>query len=162
MIKKSTHLAQLTFGGSSETVLVRDVQWDHLGKEIIHLDFARVGAEEEIHTTVPLELHGVAPGVGEGGVLTQVIHSIAVACRANAIPDHIRVEVSDLRLGQGLHARDLKLPQGLTVSADPDLLIVHVVSPATEVEEAPVEGTSTQPELIGRKPEDKEGEEKPK
>ena len=88
MIKKSTHLAQLTFGDASETVLVRDVQWDHLGKEIIHLDFARVSADEAIHTTVPLELHGTAPGVGEGGVLTQVIHSIAVTCRANAIPDH--------------------------------------------------------------------------
>src|SRR3954466_11937597 len=43
MIKKSTHLAQLQIGGgATEMVLVRDIQWDHLGKEIIHLDFARV------------------------------------------------------------------------------------------------------------------------
>src|SRR3954453_19052867 len=42
MIKRSTHLAELNLGGSPETVLVRDVQWDHLGKDIIHLDFARV------------------------------------------------------------------------------------------------------------------------
>lgn len=163
MIKRSTHLAQLSLGGgSNETVLVRDVQWDHLGKEIIHLDFARVSADEAIHTTVPLELHGTAPGVGEGGVLTQVIHSIAVTCRANAIPDQIRLEVGDLHLGQGLHARDLKLPEGLTVSVDPELLLVHVVNPTAEADAAPVEGTSTQPELIGRKAEDKDGDEKGK
>ena len=61
---------------TSEMVLVRDVQWDHLGKEIIHLDFARVSADESIETEVRLELHGTAPGVGEGGVLEQLVHSV--------------------------------------------------------------------------------------
>src|SRR4051794_7821063 len=46
MIKRSTHLAQVKIGdAATEMVLVRDVQWDHLGKEIIHLDFARVSAD---------------------------------------------------------------------------------------------------------------------
>src|SRR4051812_12929304 len=50
MVKRATHLAQLKIGDQTEMVLVRDVQWDHLGKEIIHLDFARVSADESIAT----------------------------------------------------------------------------------------------------------------
>ena len=67
MIKKSTHLAELSFGGTTETVLVRDVQWDHLGKEIIHLDFARVSADESIETEVRLDVRGTAAGDRRGG-----------------------------------------------------------------------------------------------
>src|SRR5918997_5995639 len=134
MVRKSTHLAELSLGETSETVLVRDVQWDHLGKEIIHLDFARVNLEESIETEVRLELRGEAPGVGEGGVLDQVVHSVAVTCRANAIPDSIRIDVSGLHLGDAIHVRELVVPEGVTLSADTDQLIVHVVSRAAEAE----------------------------
>lgn len=159
MIKKRTHLAQLQIGGASEMVLVRDIQWDYLGKEIIHLDFARVSADESIETEVRLVLHGVAPGVAEGGVLEQPIHAVEVTCRANAIPDSIRVEIGDLHLGKAIHVRELTLPEGVKISADGDLVVVHVVN-RTAIEEAAAEGTTSEPELIGRKAEDKDKEEK--
>ena len=159
MIKKSIHLAELDLGGSTETVLVRDVQWDHLGKEIIHVDFARVNVEESIETEVRLDVRGVAPGVGEGGVLEQPIHTVSVTCRADAIPDAIRIDVSGLHLGQSVHVRELTVPPGVTINADPDLLVVHVVARAAPAEPAAgAEGESvTQPEVI--KPERKEKEE---
>jgi large subunit ribosomal protein L25 len=159
MIKKSTHLAEISLGGATETVLVRDVQWDHLGKEIIHLDFARVSAEESIETEVRLDVRGLAAGVAEGGVLEQPVHTVSVTCRAGAIPDAIRIDVSGLRVGQAVHVRELSLPPGVTVNADPELLLVHVVSRAATVEPTPAaEGeTPTQPEVI--KPERKEKEE---
>ncbi len=155
MIKKSTHLAQLKIGdGATEMVLVRDVQWDHLGKEIIHLDFARVSAEEAIHTEIKLELHGTAPGVAEGGVLDFVVHTLLVRCRANAIPDTIRVVIDDLHLNGVIHVKDLKLPEGVETDADPELTLVHVTTPRTNVE--PDAEVTAQPEVIGRKAEDKE------
>jgi large subunit ribosomal protein L25 len=159
MIKKSTHLAELSVNGATETVIVRDIQWDHLGKEIIHLDFARVNAEESIETEVRLEVKGVAPGQSEGGVLEQPVHSVSVTCRANAIPDSIRVDVSNLRLGQAIHVRDLVLPDGVTVNDDPELTVVHVVSRTAQAEPtAAGEGENlTQPEVI--KPERREKEE---
>ncbi len=161
MIKKSTHLAQLQIGGgASEMVLVRDIQWDHLGKEIIHLDFARVSADETITTEVKLELHGTAPGVSEGGVLDLIIHSLEVQCRATSIPDVIRVEVGDLHLDQAIHVKDLKLPEGVTTEVDPDLTIAHVTTPRTSTTDAAAEGaTSVEPEVIGRKVEDKDKKE---
>jgi large subunit ribosomal protein L25 len=159
MVKHSTHLAELNYDGSSETVLVRDVQWDHLGKEIIHLDFARVSAEESIETEVRLEIRGVAPGVAEGGVLEQTVHHVEVTCRANAIPDSIRIDVSNLHLNGSIHVSDLVLPEGVVVNADPEQLLIHVVTRAAAPEPvAAAEGeTPAQPEVI--KPERKEKEE---
>jgi large subunit ribosomal protein L25 len=159
MIKKSTHLAELCYGETSQTVLVRDVQWDHLGKEIVHLDFARVSADESIETTVRLEIRGVAPGTAGGGTLEVVNHELRVTCRASAIPDSIKVDVSHLGVDQGIHVKDLKLPPDVTVDADPELLLVHVVTRAPEAVEAPVveAESATQPEVI--KPERKEKEE---
>jgi large subunit ribosomal protein L25 len=158
MIKKSTHLAELSLDGATEIALVRDVQWDHLGKEIIHLDFARVSADESIETEVRLEVRGTAAGVAEGGLLEILVHELQVTCRANAIPESIRVDVSQLGLNQEIHVKDLTLPEGVTVEADPELLLIHVVTRAPEATEEAVaaEGT-TQPEVI--KPERKEKEE---
>lgn len=153
MIKNGSHLAQLQVDGQSEMALVREVQWDHLGKEIIHLDFARVSADETIHTTVPIEVRGTAPGLGEGGALEVAVHELSVQCRANAIPGSIRVDVGGLHLNQGIHVRELKLPEGVTVDADPDLLLLHVVLRATLAEEAAPAEAAGQPEVISRKPE---------
>ncbi|HEV3121856.1 MAG TPA: 50S ribosomal protein L25 [Isosphaeraceae bacterium] len=161
IIKRSTHLAQLQIDGQTEMVLVREVQWDHLGKEIIHFDFSRVSAEESIEIEVRLELRGTAPGTLGGGILEQLIHKLTLTCLANAIPDSIRADVSHLELNQAIHVRDLTLPPGVKVDADPDQLLVHVVPPrvaAPEPAAVEAEATSAEPELIGRKPEDKEKE----
>jgi large subunit ribosomal protein L25 len=157
MVKSPGHLAELDVDGTTETVLIREVQWDHLGKEILHLDFARVSAEEVVETEVPIELRGHPAGTAAGGVLEHVIHSLSINCRAAAIPDSIKVDISELQLDQGIYVRDLKLPPDVTVDADPDLLIVHVVSRAVAPEptEALAE-TPAQPEVI--KPERKEKE----
>lgn len=157
MIKKSSHLAKLNINGATEMVLVRDVQWDHLGKEIIHLDFARVSADETVTTEVKLELHGTAPGVSEGGVLDFLVHTLEVTCLATSIPDSIRVEIGDLHLDKAIHVKDLVLPKGVTTEVDPDLTLVHVTTPRANVEPTPGEG-GTEPEVIGRKAEDKKEE----
>jgi large subunit ribosomal protein L25 len=139
MIKKAHHLAELKLGGQTEMALVREIQWDHLGKEIIHLDFFRVSAGEKVTTTVPLALHGTAPGLSEGGLVEQPRHEIAITADATAIPDAIRIEMGDLHLNQAVHVRDLKLPEGVSVDEDPDLVLVHIVSKTAAASTAPTE-----------------------
>ncbi len=156
MVKAASHLAQLKIGDTTEMVLVRDVQWDYLGKEIIHLDFARVSADERVTTEVPLALHGTAPGLSEGGMIDQPVHGITIECLATSIPDAIRVEIGELHLNQAVHARDLVLPEGVRVVADPDLVLVHIVSKTAAAAPEAAEGAPTEPEVIGRKPEQKE------
>ncbi len=161
MIKTPGHLAELDLDGTTETVLIRDVQWDHLGKEILHLDFARVNAEEIIETEVNLDIRGHAAGIANGGIVEQVVHSLRIKCPAGAIPDSIKVDISDLQVDQGIHVGELKLPANVTVvDAEPDLLLVHVVTRAAEPEPAEgADGSTTQPEVIKpeRKEKDKEG-----
>jgi large subunit ribosomal protein L25 len=157
MVKSPGHLAELDLGGTTETVLIRDVQWDHLGKEILHMDFARVSAEEVVETEVTLDIRGHAAGLAAGGVVEQLVHSLGIRCRAGAIPDSIKVDISDLQVDQGIHVRDLKLPPDVTVDADPELLLVHVVTRAAAPEPTEAAAESpTQPEVI--KPERREKE----
>lgn len=153
MIKKAHHLAELKLGGQTEMALVREIQWDHLGKEIIHLDFFRVSAGEKVTTTVPLALHGTAPGLSEGGLVEQPRHEISITADATAIPDAIRVEIGELHLNQAVHVRDLKLPEGVSAEDDPDLVLVHIVSKAAAAPAA--EGVPTEAEQAeaGEQPE---------
>jgi large subunit ribosomal protein L25 len=160
MLKTPGHLAELDVHGTSETVLIRDVQWDHLGKEVLHLDFARVSAEEIIETEVKLEIKGVPAGLAAGGVLEVLVHTLPIKCPAGAIPQSLKADVSALQVGEGIHVRDLVLPPDVTVDQDADLLLAHVVVRAVEEEVKPetaeAEAAAAQPEVI--KPERKEKE----
>ena len=157
LIKSPGHLADLEIGATTETVLIRDVQWDHLGKEVLHVDFSRVSAEEMIETEVALEIRGVPVGAAEGGSLEVLVRSLSVNCKAGSIPESIKVEVGQLKVDEGIHVSDLVLPPDVTVNADAELLLMHVVTRAPEAEPvaAAPDGT-TQPEVI--KPERKEKE----
>ena len=162
MLKTPGHLADLDVNGTSETVLIRDVQWDHLGKEVLHLDFARVSAEEIIDTEVTFEIRGTPAGLAAGGVLEHLVRTLRIRCRAGAIPESLKADVSHLQIGEGIHVRDLVLPPDVTVDHDPDMLLAHVVvravqeEPKPEAATAEAEAAVAQPEVI--KPERKEKE----
>jgi large subunit ribosomal protein L25 len=159
VIRHKARVVDLESGGSeTQKALIREIQWDHLGKDVLHVDFERVSAHERIHVSVPIELRGIAPGVTGGGVLDQPMHTLPIECPAISVPESIRVNVGELQLGAAIHVRDLSLPEGVTTSADPDALVVHVTLKQIEAEPvvAPAPGAA-EPEVIGRKVE--EGEE---
>ena len=139
--------------GKVEKALIRDLQWDPLGHDILHVDFARVAADERITVDVRLELKGTAPGVTAGGNLDQPLHNLEVECLAIAIPESIRVNVSELQIDSVLKVRDLVLPPGVTTKIDPDTVVVIVHPPIVEEEAAPAaaEAEQAEPEVIGRK-----------
>src|SRR5947209_12452534 len=89
-LNKGTHLFDLGLDGKRETVLVKEVQYDHLGIEILHVDFARVDLNERVTVTVPLELKGTPKGEAEGGVLQQNISDLEIECVVTEIPDALR------------------------------------------------------------------------
>src|SRR5689334_19768746 len=117
-LKRGAHVFDLAVDGKSEKVLVKEVQYDHLGIEVIHVDFARVSLDEKVEITVPLELKGTPKGEAEGGVLTQVISDLELECLVTDIPDIIRHNVSELGLNDVVHISDLKLPPGVRCLQD--------------------------------------------
>jgi large subunit ribosomal protein L25 len=149
---RGAHLFELSLDGKGETVLVKDVQYDHLGTEVIHVDFTRVDLHERVKVTVPLELKGTPKGEADGGVLTQVIARLEVECVVTEIPELIRHNVAEMALDEVLHIKDIKLPEGVNCLQDGELIVATVREvlevAAPEVVEA---ATSAEPEVIGRK-----------
>ncbi len=155
-LDKGAHVFDIAMGGKSEKVLVKEVQYDHLGQELLHVDFARVSLDERVEVTVPLELKGEPKGEAEGGVLQQIVSELEIECLVTDIPDAIRHNVSEMALGDVLHIKDLKLPAGAKALQDEDLIVATVKEIAEEEPAEAAEG-SAEPEVIGRKAE--EGEE---
>ncbi len=156
-LRHGAHLFDLSLDGKSEKVLVKEVQFDHLGMEVIHVDFARVSLDEKVKVTIPVELKGTPKGEAEGGVLQQIINELEVECLVTEIPDAIRFNVSEMALDDVLHIKDLKLPTGVKALQDEDLIVATVKEIKEEVATAATEEGAAEPELIGRKP--AEGEE---
>src|SRR5688572_18573790 len=94
------HVFALQLDGKSENVLVKEVQYDHLGIEVLHVDFARVSLDEKVEVTVPLELKGTPKGEADGGVLQQIIAELEVECLVTDIPDRIIHNVSEMEIGR--------------------------------------------------------------
>ncbi len=162
VIRHGVRVVDLQAGGKEEKALIKDVQWDHLGKELLHVDFARVAADERVVVTVHFEIRGTAPGVNAGGVFDQPMHALSVECLAISIPESIRVNVGELQIGGMIHVRDLVLPPGVMAMSDPDAIVVQISAPVAEAEAAPVAAEAAaqaEPEVIGRqKTEEEEGE----
>jgi large subunit ribosomal protein L25 len=152
-VRHGARVVDLEADGKEGKALIREVQYDHLGKDMLHVDFARVAADERIVLSVPFELKGIAPGVSAGGALDQPIHSISVECLAISVPDSIRVNIQMLQVGDVIHVRELVLPPELKALADPDAVVVQVIAPvvAPEAPVAPAEAAEqAEPEVIGR------------
>jgi large subunit ribosomal protein L25 len=159
-IRHGARVVDLRFDGNLEKALIKDIQWDHLGHDILHVDFERVGADERITVTVPIELRGIAAGASAGGLLDQPLHTLLVECPAISVPNSIRVNISELQVGAAIHVRDLHLPEGVKAMTDPDAIVVHMTAPVAEPEAAPAPAAeSAEPEVIGRqKAAEEEGE----
>lgn len=154
-IRHGVRLVDVKQGEKLEKALIRDVQWDPLGHDILHVDFARVSMDERIEVEVRVELRGTAPGVTGGGVLNQPLHNLKIECLAISIPETIRVNIGELQLNQALHVREVTMPEGVKVLNDPEAIIVQCVPKIVE-EVAPAATAAAptaeqaEPELIGR------------
>lgn len=144
-------------GAVNESAFLKELQWGPLGMVVLHVDMTRVSAHEKVEVTVPVELRGEAPGAKEGGIVEHVVHEVEILCPARSLPEKLSLKINGLHLDDALHASDLSLPEGASLITAAETLIVHCVLPAAEEEAVP--GEAAEPELIGRKAEDEEGDE---
>jgi large subunit ribosomal protein L25 len=163
-IRQGVRIFDVTVNGAMQKALLREVQWDPLGHDVLHADFYRVRADETITLEVRVELRGTAPGVTAGGVLVQPIHSLSVECLVVAIPESIRVNLGELQLNEAIHVRELKLPEGVKVKNDPDAIVVQVAQKIIEEVAAPIAPVAegAEPEVIGQKEKEAAEEEEKK
>lgn len=149
----------IDFSGKKETLLVKDLQYDHLGRNIIHADLMRVNLSETVKVTVPLEQKGTSRGSHEGGIIDELLDHIEIECRVSEIPETIHVSVKDLGIGDVILAKDIELPEHAKLVTDPEARIYqcHIVSQTKTTEEIEEEMPAG-PEVITERAEDSESE----
>lgn len=142
---KSLGIIELDIEGETLKSIIKEVQWDTLTDQPIHLDFQQVSDDQLVTVPVPIKLTGIPQGVSiEGGILDHITHELEVTVRAADIPSEISFDVSELNLGDRLHLSYVDLPEGLTVALAFDPVLAAVIAPKAllvKEEEEEEEGT---------------------
>lgn len=150
---KTRLISLSTDGDEPTTVLVKDFQRHPIKGALLHIDFYRVAMTERLRVDAPIRLIGEAPGVKlRSGTLLQQLSTLSVESLPADLPESIEVDISGLEeLDTAVLVRDLQAPPGVTILADPDEMIVRLLSPKVEevVEEAPEAAEEAAPTAEG-------------
>ncbi len=159
-IAAASTLIDLSVDGTPCKTLIREIQRTAVRREISHIDFYEIHADEQITVEVPVHLVGTPDGVrNAGGVLDQVLREIEIEVLPADLPERVELDVTALTIGRSLHVRDIQIPNA-TILTDEDATVCTVVPPRIEEAAVPAAEAAvepTEPELI-RKPREEEAE----
>ena len=151
---QETHTVQLQLAGEAQPIrcILREVQFHPVTDRISHVDFIMLHAGEKIRIDVPVMLHGTPIGVRDGGVMDFTLHKLTIQVLPDAIPQHIDVDVTGLKIGQSIHVSDLPAHPGYTIDLDEHAVIVSIAAPKTGDDTASTaDATPAEPEQIKAK-----------
>ena len=140
IIKTETFMSKvvdLNIDGSAEKVLPREVSYDPLSDEPIHIDFMRIVQGSKLILQIPVKFINLdkSPGLKKGGVLNTVRRKIELKCPAENIPNEIVIDLNNVEIGTSIKISSVKLPENVTPTiVDRDFVIATVVAPTVVVE----------------------------
>ncbi|WP_428389095.1 50S ribosomal protein L25 [Mucisphaera sp.] len=160
-VKDHAHLIEVSYDGKTQAALIKDLQWDHLSRYLIHADLTRVDRSERVEVDVEIKFVGSPKSLeAAGAVLEQPLQALTVACRADAIPEMIEVSIADLTEETPVYASEAKLPDGVELITEGDTAVATIsIAKAVEEEEDLPGGDEAEPEVITKAKEDEGGEE---
>ena len=146
----------LEVGEGKEQGVIKEVQYDALGSELLHVDFSRI----DIHQKITLEVAIEVVGTVANGALDVPMKEIKVESLPAGFPSSISINVVEMKIGDVLRVSDLEAPEGCTFVEEPDALVAQVSAIQEEEEEVSAEegeegAGADEPEVIG-KPQDEE------
>lgn len=154
-VKSIKHISESTIvtveiEGTAYNAFVKDTQRNIQDGTVLHVDFYEVESGVMLRAKVSVHIHGNPVGVREGGTLELPLHEIEVECLPKDLPQRIAVDVSDLKLNQSIHVRDLALGEGVRIISGPDQVVALVkfakAEGAASSEEGAGEGASSETE----------------
>lgn len=141
-------------------VLIKQYQLDPVTHSFLHVSFYRIHMDRVVEVRTPIAVDGVAPGVkDQGGTLDHVMRDILIRCLPGDIPEAIRVEVSDMEIGDHVRVSDLDIPENVEILEEADAVVLHLAPPRKEVE--PVVAEEVAAEVEGAEEAEEAAEEKP-
>jgi len=165
-----TQLLQVTFGATTDKrmVIIRDMQFDPVSEDLVHVDLQEVAMDKPIQVSVPLRAVGEAKGVKDAaGIFEMILREVQVLCLPGAIPEVIPADVSGLGIHDVLAVRDLVAPEGVRILNDPGQAVATVAPPAAEEAAATPTAAAAapgaaEPEVLTERKPKEEAEEKKK
>jgi large subunit ribosomal protein L25 len=162
----STQLFRVAFDGGTDArmAIIRDLQFDPVTEDLIHVDLQEVAMDRAIQVSVAIHHVGEAIGVKESqGILEMVLREVRVSCLPGNIPEFLEADVTGLNIHDVLTVKDLRVPEGVRVLNDGNQAVVTVAPPAAEevaaVAAAPTETAAAEPEVLTeRKPKEEAAE----
>ncbi len=149
-------ILDLEVAGKSQQVLLRDVQYHPFRQLVLHVDFQRVDAKKKLHTRVPLHFmnQDTNPAVKlSSAVISHVLNEIEIECLPSVLPEFLEVDLAKIEAGQALHAKDIVLPNGVSLVAHIEAenpVIASATIPAGAVADEAASGAAAEGE--GDKP----------
>jgi len=101
-------LTEVKVGSDSYRCVLKDIQFDKVTDQLIHVDFLELVAEKKVTVNIPLKLSGVPSGVKEGGKLVVKIKSLKVKTLPKHLLEHIDLDITDLKLNENIRVQDVK------------------------------------------------------
>jgi large subunit ribosomal protein L25 len=156
---------KVTYDSKALDAMIKELQVGPTSDELIHADLIHISMDKAIRVAVPFQLQGEPVGVKtEGGFVDFMTREVEVECLPKDIPEHIKVDISQLHLHQSLKVGDIASPEGVKVMTDPGMVVVIISLPHKEEEvvkpaEEAVVAEPTEPEVIKKERAEKEEEE---
>ena len=142
--RRHVQLYDISVDGELSSAIVRELQWDAFGDNIIHVEFRRVQRGVEIESVVSLSTTGQA-----GGVVNLLLSQITIKSIPSMIPDNLEINVGGLEEGTHLTAAQIELPEGVSLAIEGDTEVV-TISGMSDEPEAPAEvEEGAEPGVVG-------------
>ena len=139
---------EIELEGKKEKVIPRDVSYNVISEEPVHIDFMRIVSGKKIILEIPVKFinHPDSPGLKRGGVLNIVRRKVELKCPAESIPDEIVVDLAGTDIGTSIKISSVKLPESVMPTiTDRDFVVATVAAPTIIKEpEKPAEGATAE------------------
>ena len=132
-----SNILTLNIEGNSQNVLPREIKFDTITDEPIHVDFLRIVGGSKIALEIPVKFinNEKSPGLKRGGVLNIVRRKVELKCPTENIPDELIVDLENKDIGESFKISSIKLPEGVTPTIQGRDFVVATLAAPTIIKE---------------------------
>ncbi|MDD4272488.1 MAG: 50S ribosomal protein L25 [Desulfobacter postgatei] len=122
-------------GETGRMVMLKEIQMDPFGLRYQHIDFHEIDMDATVSIVVPVEVQGISAGVKEGGMVQIIRRDLEVICKPKDTPESIKLDISELEIGDSIHVADIDLGAEIEIPFDTNFTVVTIVPPESGLDD---------------------------